>query len=283
MRPETKRVLYSSTGFAFCACGLLLFCSMGARAQGAEARMPGSPTRTHGWVLADPLANAEPQPDAHPPAVPVAETISVRDLQLPAAAMKEFRRSEKSIRSKDYLAAIEHLQQALRIEPAFVQAHNNLGASYLELEKFQEAISEFEKAIELDPKMEAPYRNMSVSLFELGRYPEAEIAARQAVAITPQRNAARYTLGRALAAQGSTSAEAEGLLRGALAEFPQARLSLAQVLLNRCLNEEAAAELRNYLASGSIEPDTRRSVQVWLDRASRGQVRKGCDAPKPSA
>ena len=241
------------------------------------------PTQARRWILTDPLANAEPRPDAHPPSAPATETISVHDLQLPSAATKEFRRSEKCVSSKDYLGAIEHLQKALRIEPLFVQAHNNLGASYMELEKFQDATAEFQKAIALDSKMEAPYRNMSASLFELGRYPEAETAARQAVALDPQHNAARYTLGRALAAQGNTSAEAEELLRGALPEFPQARLSLAQVLLNRCKSDEAASELRNYLAAGSVEPETRRSVEVWLDRASNGQVRKGCDAAKPSA
>jgi hypothetical protein len=154
--------------------------------------------------------------------------ISVRELQLPAAAMKEFRRSEKSISSRDFLSAADHLKKALRIEPDFVQAHNNLGATYMELEKFEDAISEFKKTIELDPKMEAPYRNMSLSLFELGRYSEAEVAARQAVALNPLHGAARYTLGRALAAQGSTSAETEELLRGTLAEFPEARLPLAE-------------------------------------------------------
>ena len=111
----------------------------------------------------------------------------------------------------------------------------------MELEKFEDAISEFKKTIELDPKMEAPYRNMSLSLFELGRYSEAEVAARQAVALNPLHGAARYTLGRALAAQGSTSAETEELLRGTLAEFPEARLPLAELLLNRCASDEAAA------------------------------------------
>jgi Tfp pilus assembly protein PilF len=283
MRPETKRVLLSSTGFGVLGCCLLLLCSVGMCAQGTEARMPGSPVRPHSWALTDTLADAGLPPDAQPPSAPRTDSISVRDFKIPPAAMKEFRRSEKCIDSKDYPGAIEHLQKALRIEPDFVQAHNNLGATYLEMEKFQEAIDEFQKAIDLDPKMEAPYRNMSVGLFELGRYPEAETAARQAIALRPQHTAARYTLGRALAAQGSTSAEAERLLRGALPEFPLAHLSLAQVLLNRCQGDEAAAELRTYLASGPIDPETRKSVEVWLDRASRGQVRKSCDAAKPSA
>jgi tetratricopeptide (TPR) repeat protein len=264
-------------------CAILSFAT-GVRAQGSEAKMPGVAMRAHGLPLADPLAHSEPLPDAHPPAEPVAPVISVRELQLPAAAMKEFRRSEKSISSRDFLSAADHLKKALRIEPDFVQAHNNLGATYMELEKFEDAITEFKKTIELDPKMEAPYRNMSLSLFELGRYSEAEAAARQAVALNPQHGAARYTLGRALAAQGSTSAETEELLRGTLAEFPEARLPLAEVLLNRCASDEAAAELRSYLASPStIDPEKRRAVQIWLGRAERGQVGKGCSGAKPSA
>jgi len=283
MRSITKRRLFPAIAFGGCICCAILSFATGVRAQGGEAKMPGVSMRPHGLPLADPLAHSEPLPDAHPPAEPVAPVISVRELQLPAGAMKEFRRSEKSISSRDFLSAADHLKKALRIEPDFVQAHNNLGATYMELEKFEDAISEFKKTIELDSKMEAPYRNMSLSLFELGRYSEAEAAARQALALSPQHGAARYTLGRALAAQGSTSAETEELLRGTLEEFPEARLPLAEVLLNRCASDAAAAELRSYLASGTIEPEKRRAVQTWLGRAERGQVGKGCSGAKPSA
>ena len=69
----------------------------------------------------------------------------------------------------------------------------------------------------------------------------------EALTLNPEHKAARYSLGRALAAQGSTSPEAERLLRESLKDFPEARLSLAQVLMNRCANLDAAAELRTYL------------------------------------
>jgi Tfp pilus assembly protein PilF len=175
------------------------------------------------------------------------------------------------------------LEKALRVDPKFIEAHNNLGASYLQLSRYQDAIGEFEAAIALDEKMVAPYRNKSVAFFLLRRYAEAEAAARQALTISPEHKPARYSLGRALAAQGSTSPEAEQLLRGALSEFPEARLSLAQVLMNRCANLDAATELRTYLAANAVDPGTREKVQEWIDLSSKGQVVSACNNAKPTA
>jgi tetratricopeptide (TPR) repeat protein len=281
MRPETKRRVVVIFGFAICGCVLLPGYVQGAASQEDDVRrIIGPSTRPGQWRKSDPLANDEVRPDAATPAaktVPVGDTVSVRDLQLPAGAIKEFRRSEKCVGSGDFSGAVAHLQKALKADPQFVEAHNNLGASLMQLQRYEDAIGEFETAIGLDSKMEAPYRNKSLSLFLLRRYPEAEAAARRALQINPEHRASRYTLGRALAAEGSSSAEAERLLRDSLSEFPDARLPLAQVLLNRCANLDAAAELRTYLATNiSIDAEKRRAVQTWLDLSSKGQVAEGC-------
>jgi hypothetical protein len=65
-----------------------------------------------------------------------------------------------------------------------------------------------------------------------------------------------------------------------MGEFPEARLALAQVFLNRCANLDAAQELRTYLASGNGEPDKRRALEIWLDRSSKGQVMPACMGEK---
>src|SRR6202000_385678 len=126
-------------------------------------------------------------------------------------------------------------------------------------------------------------RNMSLGLFLLRRYAEAETAARQALTLNPTQKAAQDSLGRVLDAGGSTSPETEQLLRGSLSEFPDARLSLAQVLMNRCANLDAAEELRAYLNSNEVYPETRRKVQAWIDVSSKGQVVSGCTTAKPAA
>jgi tetratricopeptide repeat protein len=301
MRPETKRRFAFVFGTAVrgsavvLSCVVMLSCASSAFAQGSDApRMTGANVRPHMWATSDPLSDGTWQPIDTAPAepggsapaaksAPMGDTISVRNLQLPAGALKEFRRSEKCVGSGDFPGAVQHLQKALKADPQFVEAHNNLGASYLQLSRYEDAIGEFGAAIALDEKMAAPYRNMSLALFSLRRYSEAETAARKALTLSPQQKAAQYSLGRALAAEGSTSPEAEQLLRGTLGEFPDARLSLAQVLLNRCANLDAAAQLRTYLESNAVEPETRRRVQVWIDLSSKGQVVGSCAEGKPAA
>jgi tetratricopeptide (TPR) repeat protein len=265
----------------------MLGCAPQGFAQQNDAgRMTSMNTRPGQWVTTDPLAVSETQPVVPAPvakAVPVGDIVSVHSMQLPAGAIKEFHRSEKCVGAGDFSGAVQHLQKALKADPQFVEAHNNLGASYMQLSRYQDAIGEFKAAIALDGKMVAPYRNMSLGLFLLRRYAEAETAARQALTLNPTQKAAQYSLGRALAAEGSTSPETEQLLRGSLSEFPDARLSLAQVLMNRCANLDAAEELRAYLNSNEVYPETRRKVQAWIDVSSKGQVVSGCTTAKPAA
>ena len=285
MRPEARRRWVFVLRLVVCGTIAMLACA----SQGFAQRMPSANPanlRSGQLLTTDPLAVNENQPDVPTPvvnAVPVADVISVRSMQLPAGAIKEFRRSEKCIGAGDFSGAVQHLQKALKADPNFVEAHNNLGASYLRLSRYQDAIGEFEAAIALDQKMVAPYRNMSLGLFSLRRYAEAEAAARQALALNPKQVAAQYSLGRALAAEGSISPEAERLLRGSLSEFPDARLSLAQVLLNRCANLDAVRELRTYLDSSEVAPETRQKVQVWIDRGSKGQVASSCISANPAS
>ncbi len=287
MRPESKGRVVRLLGIAVCAGLCMLPYATSAVAQKNDVyRMTGPSTNPRDWMKTDPLADTEIQPIA--PAAPVntapaGDTVSIRSLELSPGAVKEFRRSEKCVGSGDFSCAVQHLQKALKVDPKFVEAHNNLGASLMQLQRYQDAIAEFEAASAIDSKMEAPYRNKSLSLFLLRRYPEAEAAARQALLINPEHKASRYTLGRALAAEGSASPEAEKLLRDALSEFPEARLPLAQVLLNRCANLDAAAELRTYLSSNSVSVEKRRAVESWLDLSSKGQVVSGCAESKPAA
>src|SRR5579863_243541 len=286
MRPETKRRLFLVFGFVVFGSVATQACAQGTAQKNDVGRMTSANPRPGQWLATDPLEADERQPDAPAPAVravPIGDTISVSSMQLPAGAIKEFRRSEKCVGSGDYSGAVQHLQKALKVDPKFIEAHNNLGASYLQLSRYQDALGEFEAAIALDKKMVAPYRNMSLSLFMLRRYAEAETAARQALALEPRLKASQYSLGRALAAQGRTSPETERLLRESLSEFPDARLSLAQVLMNRCANLDAAAELRTYLDSKEVDPVTRGKVQAWIDISSKGQVVSGCAESKPSA
>jgi hypothetical protein len=168
MRSETKRRWFFVFGFVACGGAAILACASPGFAQRSDVgRMTSVSPRPGQWLATDPLAANERQPDASEPTVraaPVAATISVGSMQVPSGALKEFRRSEKCVRSGDYTGAVQHLQKALKIDPKFVEAHNNLGAGFLEMERYRDAIAEFDATIAIDSKLEAPYRNKSLRL-----------------------------------------------------------------------------------------------------------------------
>jgi Flp pilus assembly protein TadD len=281
MRPKTKLSQHCTIGLTL--CGTILLCIPSMHAQGMSSRLPPGIRYGNAVPGPDPLETIQAEAVAAPRIKPQAETISIHELLLPAGAVKEFQRSEKAVRAGDFRSAAEHLQKALQIAPAFVQAHNNLGASYIQLNEYESAVAEFQAAIALDAKIGEPYRNLGLGLFLLRRYPEAEVAARQAFQLDPQRSPARYTLGRILAAEGSGSNEAEQLLRQSVSDFPDARLPLAQVFLNKGVPELAAAELRGYLKSPHADPVKKQAVQSWLTLITRAETKATDKSTKPAA
>ena len=273
MRPKTRRITHLSgalKGLTFCGVFALSAFSLHARY--------GNPLS--GIESTDPLAFIQAQPAAPPRMAPQAETISVRDLLVPAGAIKEFQRSEQAFHSGDFHSAVGHLQKAIQIEPNFVQAHNNLGASYVELKQYESAVTEFQKAIDLDSKVHAPYRNLGLGLFLLRRYPQAELAERQALQLNPQSGLARYTLGRILAAEGGNAPEAEKLLRQFTSTYPEARLPLVRALLDEGALDQAALELRAYLNSADADPAKKQAAQCWLAQITKAQVTAACEETK---
>jgi Flp pilus assembly protein TadD len=193
---------------------------------------------------------------------PPAGIVDKRDLLLPPGAVKEFKRSVKAIRSGDDRSAIIHLQKALEIAPSFLQAHNNLGAAYFNLEQYDDAVLELRKAIDLDPNLVGPYRNLAATLAFLRRFPEAETTARKALAMTPKDPAVRFILGRILALEGQTTPEAMQLLTEAAPSNPEAHLFLAQVLGNGGHTDAAITELRTYLRTPA--PGQKQVAESWL-------------------
>jgi Tfp pilus assembly protein PilF len=285
MRPRTNRPAhFHLTVKGLALWGFFAFSTFSLHAQGTS-RLPSGAARygsTFPGLESDPLAVIQSQPAAPPRVMPQAETISVHDLLVPASAIKEFQRSEKAVRSGDFRSAAGHLQKAILIEPKFVQAHNNLGASYIQLNEYESAVTEFQMAISLDGKIQEPYRNLGLGLFLLRRYPEAELAARQALKLDPQRTAGYYTLGRILAAEGGNSSEAEELLRQVVPTIPEARLPLAQALLNQGATDRAANELRAYISSSTANPAKKQAVQCWLAQMTKSPARLACTVAKTS-
>jgi tetratricopeptide (TPR) repeat protein len=277
MRPKSKFATYLTVGVVLC-CGIFPSASAPTLRAQDISRLPAKSRsgRQFPSLETDTLSVIQVQPAVQPRITPVAETVSIHDLLVPPHAVKEFQRSLKDARAGNFQSAVQHLQRAIQIEPKFVQAHNNLGASYLQMNEYESAVAEFRTAIDLDNKIQEAHRNLSLGLFLLRRYPEAEVAAREAVKLSPERIEGRYTLGRILSAEGTNGPEAEALLRQSISEFPDARLPLVKVLIDRGDAQHAADELRAYLNSPAAAGRRKQIAQCWLSQITQTKSDPGC-------
>lgn len=65
---------------------------------------------------------------------------------------------------KDFDGAIAEYREALRLDPDFAAAHNNLGNALAKKKDFDGAIAKFEDALRLDPDLEAAKKNLEEAL-----------------------------------------------------------------------------------------------------------------------
>jgi len=175
--------------------------------------------------------------------------------------------------------ALETLKEIVAKHPDYGQGHFNMGAVYIQENRYGEAAEEFHKAVQLDPSDDVSalsyikalvvlaqfdkakplidaYRQRHPHDFDslyfsgvvekgLGNNAEAEKFLRQAVAIDPNFYDARYNLGFVLA-RLNRPAEAKPELEAALKLSPdssKARFQLANVLRALGLKDEASQQL----------------------------------------
>jgi len=72
-------------------------------------------------------------------------------------ANEEFALSERAHHEGDHETAIRHLQNAVKLDPHFVEAREGLAAMYEQFRGLDAAIAEYERAIKEDPQNEARY------------------------------------------------------------------------------------------------------------------------------
>lgn len=208
--------------------------------------------------------------------LPVSGTVSARELLIPAKAKKEFKRGRKAYMASDFKSSAEHFEKAIQMYPDFVEAHNNLGSSYLMAGASEKSLTEFGKAIALEPKGVDAYNNLSLALLLLKRYPDSEAAARRALQIDPRHIMSLSLLGNALAAQQRYTQEAVDSLRQSRSQIPEDRLTLVGVLLGRGEIDQAVAELRECL---KVAPEAQKQkVQCWLAQLTQGDISRACRA-----
>lgn len=198
---------------------------------------------------------------------PASGGVSVAELQAPPVPRKAFRafvRAQEYSQAGKYSSAAGQLQKAIRIHPAYAEAHSNLGVQYIRMQQPEKAVGELQKAIQIGPPVAMQYGNLSFAYWALERYPEAEAAARKALELEPGYLQAHYMLGVVLLMDTRKSQEAAAHLQRAAGEFPRARLGLAQVYVRRGRSDLALSQLQTFKQTAS--PESRRVVDKWISQ-----------------
>ena len=109
--------------------------------------------------------------------------------------------------------AIDSYKEAIRIFPNFAEGHNNIGAVLKSLGRAAEAFEYYERAIRLKPDYADAYNNAGIVLDDLGRPKEALRYFSRALSINPKLVAACKSIGSLLSRQGDLDQAAAAFAR----------------------------------------------------------------------
>jgi tetratricopeptide (TPR) repeat protein len=111
-------------------------------------------------------------------------------------ALKEFQRAEQESSRGNHSRAIEHLKKALRAEPKFYEAWNNLGLQYQAIQAWEQAIEAFRQATATGNNSAKPSINLGNLLLALNQLDPALESFKQASKIDPDSVVTHTALGK---------------------------------------------------------------------------------------
>jgi len=168
-----------------------------------EIRQPG-PGRSPVRPFPDPLLTASgenPVLEAateHLASKPISGIVTLHDLEHPVAkkALREAYEAQRLAHDNNVPKAIAKFEKAIRIDPAYRDAHCNLGVLYARGGRGAEARAEFQKALDIGPPIAPIYANLALVSAALGQFQEAQSSARKALELDPASSVAKGVLQR---------------------------------------------------------------------------------------
>jgi tetratricopeptide (TPR) repeat protein len=116
---------------------------------------------------------------------PASAFVGVAELNIPSSARKEFDKANELIRKQDFAKAIQRLNKAIAIYPAYSGAYNNLAVIYSRLGDGAHEREALQKAISINDHFAPGYVNLGRMNIRAGNYPEAEAALNKASSLDP--------------------------------------------------------------------------------------------------
>jgi len=150
--------------------------------------------------------------------------------------------------------AVEPLEEALKINPNYLDARRNLVSVLLQLNRADGVYRHLVEMVRLDPKDAVARFNLGVCLLQQSKLEEAIARFEEAARLNPAYLNAQYFLARSLALAGrsSESAERYGVALRLAEKSADARYELARLFAQTGENEQAIVHLKRVL---ELEPD----------------------------
>lgn len=95
--------------------------------------------------------------------VKVSDKQSAKSLTDNEIAMDLYNKGVQETEKKNYKKAINYYEKALKEDPSFVFAWDNLGLNYRLINNYDKAIECYERSLQLDPKGQMPLQNIAVA------------------------------------------------------------------------------------------------------------------------
>lgn len=172
-------------------------------------------------------------------------------------ALREYEKGNENERKGDFGRALACYQKALKADPEFYPAWNNLGTIYLRQKDPARAKDSFEKVLRLNPDDAEAYINEGHAYYDENEYQKAVEFLEEGLKRSPQSALGHFFLGSANL-KLEDYAKAETHLKKAYTLDPShmspARLQLANLYLKRHDLESAREELTSYLQANPRDP-----------------------------
>jgi tetratricopeptide (TPR) repeat protein len=192
--------------------------------------------------------------------------ISLAQLQhkVPSGAQKLYNKGEQAFAKHNLELACDFYRQAVDLDPKFIDAYVQLGATQSALGQLPQAAEQYQKVIDIAPEHQLALPNLSIVLAKMNRFREAGEVARRALKVVPASGRIHYILAASLIEEHGNLDEAIEHMERAASEIPRAHLVASDLLLQRGKRDAAVRHLEEYLVMVPKADEMRPKVEARL-------------------
>jgi len=164
-------------------------------------------------------------PPPIPPERPSGGSISLAQLRhrVPKEARKLFLRAARLAKREDHAGAAKELEAAVRLDPEYAGAYEQLGIEYGELRRPSDAAVIFRRLLELSPDSVGAHCYLGMALLQMGDRGQGEEQIRRALRLSPGDARCQFLLGYLLWQQEPTRDEGLARIHEAARTLPYAK------------------------------------------------------------